>query len=146
MGWSTETPTGSSIMPVPANTAVLHRMAMPGHTCPYGLKALDLLRRKGFMVDDRHLETRAATDAFKAENGVATTPQVFIAGHRIGGYDDLRRHLGVKVAPPSDLASTSFASAHATPNLPSEFAAKSARSRSSSGDSTSNCLLAASIS
>jgi glutaredoxin len=100
MGWSTETPTGSSIMSVPANTAVLHRMALPGHTCPYGLKALDLLRRKGFAVDDRHLETRAATDAFKAENGVATTPQVFIAGRRIGGYDDLRRHLGLKVAQP----------------------------------------------
>lgn len=82
----------------PTKTAQLHRMVMPGHTCPYGLKALDLLKRKGFAVDDHWLETRAATDAFKDEQGVKTTPQVFIEGRRIGGYDDLRRHFGQKVA------------------------------------------------
>ena len=79
------------------NTAILHRMVMPSHTCPYGLKALDLLRRRGFTVDDHHLRTRAETDAFKAQHGVATTPQTFIDGARIGGYDDLRRHFGLKV-------------------------------------------------
>lgn len=87
-------------MNVPAKTAELHRMVMPGHTCPYGLKALDLLRRKGFEVEDRWLETRAETDAFKAENDVKTTPQVFIGGKRIGGYDDLRRYFGLRVAEP----------------------------------------------
>ncbi|MDZ4373746.1 MAG: glutaredoxin [Phenylobacterium sp.] len=81
-------------------TAQLHRMVMPGHTCPYGLKALDLLRRRGFQVDDRWLKSREETDAFKAEHDVKTTPQVFIEGRRIGGYDDLRRHLGLKVAEP----------------------------------------------
>lgn len=81
-------------------TAVLHRMVMPEHTCPYGLKALDLLRRKGFEVEDHHLTTRAETDAFKTEHGVKTTPQVFIGGERIGGYDDLRRHFGMHVAEP----------------------------------------------
>ena len=81
-------------------TAVLHRMVMPDHTCPYGLKALDLLKRRGFDVEDHHLTTRTETDAFKAEHGVKTTPQVFIAGERIGGYDDLRRHLGLRVAEP----------------------------------------------
>ena len=81
-------------------TAVLHRMVMPGHVCPFGLKARHLLRRKGYAVDDRHLTTRAATDAFKAEHGVATTPQTFIDGKRIGGYDDLRRFFGLKVADP----------------------------------------------
>jgi glutaredoxin len=81
-----------------AKTAVLYRMAMPEHTCPNGLKARDLLRRSGFRVDDRLLTTREATDAFKAEHGVATTPQIFIDGERIGGYDDLRRHLGKRVA------------------------------------------------
>jgi len=85
--------------------AVLHRMVMPAHTCPYGLKALDLLRRKGFAVDDRHLTTREETDAFKAAQGVRTTPQVFIDGVRIGGYDDLRRHFGMSVAEPG---STSY--------------------------------------
>jgi glutaredoxin len=82
-------------------TAVLHRMVMPGHTCPYGLKAADLLRRSGYRVDDRYLTTREQVDAFKAEHGVATTPQVFIGGARIGGYDDLRRFLGKRVADPA---------------------------------------------
>jgi glutaredoxin len=80
--------------------AVIHRMVMPGHTCPYGLKAVDLLRRRGFAVEDRWLKTREDTDAFKAEHGVKTTPQVFIGGERIGGYDDLRRHFGLRVAEP----------------------------------------------
>ena len=64
--------------------ATLHRMVMPGHTCPYGLKAKHLLESRGFAVDDRWLTTREATDAFKAEHGVKTTPQTFIDGVRIG--------------------------------------------------------------
>lgn len=80
--------------------AVLHRMVMPHHTCPYGLKAKDLLRRSGYEVEDHHLTTREETDAFKAQHGVATTPQIFIGGDRIGGYDDLRRSLGKLVADP----------------------------------------------
>ena len=81
-------------------TATLYRMVMPDHVCPYGLKALHLLRSRGYAVDDRWLRTREETDAFKAEHGVKTTPQVFIGGRRIGGHDDLRRHLGLKVVEP----------------------------------------------
>ena len=81
--------------------ATLHRMVMPGHICPYGLKAKYLLERKGFAVDDRWLTTREEVDTFKAEHGVQTTPQTFIDGVRIGGHDDLRRHLGLKVADPN---------------------------------------------
>ena len=80
--------------------AILHRMVMPGHTCPYGLKAKHLLKRRGFAVDDRWLTTREAVDAFKTEHQVATTPQTVIDGERIGGYDDLRRHFGLKVRDP----------------------------------------------
>jgi glutaredoxin len=83
-----------------ARHATLYRMVMPAHTCPFGLKALDLLRRRGFEVDDRALTTREQVDAFKAEHGVATTPQTFIDGVRIGGYDDLRRHFGLTVRDP----------------------------------------------
>jgi len=83
-----------------ARRAVLYRMVMPGHTCPYGLKARHLLRRSGYSVEDHYLATRDETDAFKAEHGVATTPQVFIGGKRVGGYDDLRRFLGKRVADP----------------------------------------------
>jgi glutaredoxin len=84
----------------PTRSATIYRMVMPEHVCPYGLKAKDLLRREGFAVDDRWLTTREQTDAFKAEQGVKTTPQIFIGGARIGGYDDLRRHLGKAVADP----------------------------------------------
>lgn len=84
-------------MSVMSKRAVLYRMVMPTHICPYGLKARDLLRRKGYAVDDRHLTTRAETDAFKAEHDVKTTPQTFIDGVRIGGYDDLRRYFGLSV-------------------------------------------------
>ena len=81
-------------------TATLYRMVMPGHVCPWGLKARHLLKSRGYQVDDRWLETREETDAFKAEHDVTTTPQTFIDGQRIGGYDDLRRFLGLKVRNP----------------------------------------------
>lgn len=84
--------------------ATLYRMVMETHTCPFGLKARDLLRRKGFMVDDHWLRTRDETDAFKAAHQVKTTPQIFIGGERIGGYDDLRRHLGKAVADPKTVS------------------------------------------
>ncbi len=85
--------------------ATLYRMVMPGHVCPYGLKSIDLLQRQGFSIDDHWLTTRSETDAFKAEHGVKTTPQTFIAGVRIGGYDDLRRHFG---KPVRDADATSY--------------------------------------
>jgi glutaredoxin len=91
--------------PTAAKKAVLYRMVMPNHTCPYGLKAKDLLRRSRYEVEDRHLRTREATDAFKAEHDVPTTPQIFIGGKRIGGYDDLRRFLGKHVP---DARATSY--------------------------------------
>lgn len=83
-----------------AKTATIYRMVMPNHICPYGLKALDLLKRKGFTVEDRWLTTREETDAFKAKHNVQTTPQIFIGGVRVGGHDDLRRYLGLPVADP----------------------------------------------
>ncbi len=80
--------------------AVLYRMVTPEHICPFGLKSRDLLRRRGYEVEDQVLESRAAQDAFKAEHRVETTPQTFIDGERIGGYDDLRRHFGLAVKDP----------------------------------------------
>ena len=72
-----------------AQTATLYRMVMDKHVCPYGLKSKYLLGRKGFAVNDHWLRTREETDAFKSEQGVKTTPQTFIDGKRVGGYDDL---------------------------------------------------------
>ncbi|MEQ9662905.1 MAG: glutaredoxin [Parasphingopyxis sp.] len=82
-------------------------MVMPDHICPYGLKSLDLLEREGFEVEDHHLETREETDAFKAKHDVETTPQTFIGGERIGGYDDLRVHFG-KDKPEEERSDTSY--------------------------------------
>lgn len=78
-------------------TAILHRMVLDKHTCPWGLKARHILRSHGYVVDDRLLTTREAVDAFKAEHGVKTTPQIWIDGQRIGGHDDLLRFLGKPV-------------------------------------------------
>ena len=78
-------------------TAVLHRMVMDKHVCPYGLKSKYLLESQGYAVEDHWLTTREETDAFKAKHGVKTTPQTFIDGSRIGGNDDLRRYFGKKV-------------------------------------------------
>jgi glutaredoxin len=72
-------------------------MVMRDHMCPHGLKALDLLKRKGYKVEDVHLSNRADIDAFKAKLDVKTTPQIMIDGQRGGGYDDLRAHLGLSV-------------------------------------------------
>lgn len=86
--------------PQAARKALLYRMVMADHVCPYGLKAKHLLRRAGYEVEDHYLTTRQEIDAFKEKHGVETTPQVFIGGERIGGHDDLRRFLGKAVADP----------------------------------------------
>lgn len=78
----------------PTPRAVLYRMVMPEHVCPYGLKSLDLLERHGYIVEDHHLTTRAETEAFMQAQGVKTTPQTFIDGRRIGGHDELRAYFG----------------------------------------------------
>jgi glutaredoxin len=74
--------------------AVLYRMDTDEHVCPFGLKSKDLLRRHGYHIEDHKLTTRAGIDAFKLQEGVETTPQTFINGTRIGGYDDLLVHFG----------------------------------------------------
>ena len=83
-----------------ARAATIHRMVMPDHICPSGLKALDLLKRHGFSVEDHPLRSRDETEAFKAVHGVKTTPQVWIGGEHVGGHEALRRHLGLAIADP----------------------------------------------
>lgn len=79
----------------PNRKAVLYRMVMPKHICPYGLKSRHLLESRGYIVEDHHLTTREEVDAFKKEHGVSTTPQTFIAGQRIGGHSKLREFFGL---------------------------------------------------
>jgi hypothetical protein len=44
-----------------AKKAVIHRIVMPHHTCPYGLKAKDLLERSGYVEGGPILGHSAAT-------------------------------------------------------------------------------------
>ena len=76
-----------------SKAATLYRMVLPDHTCPFGVLAKELLEQAGFKVEDNMLRTRDEVDAFEEEQGVETTPQVFIDGERIGGSDDLKRYL-----------------------------------------------------
>lgn len=83
-------------------TAAVYRMVMEDHVCPYGIKTVDLVKRQGFEVDDHHLTSREETDAFKDKYDVETTPQTFIEGKRIGGYDDVREFFGKSRSQPEE--------------------------------------------
>ena len=76
-----------------AKQATLTRMVLPEHTCPFGVRAKQLLEDAGYTVEDNILHSREEVDAYEAKEGVATTPQVFIDGERIGGSDELARWL-----------------------------------------------------
>lgn len=73
--------------------AVLYRMVLPDHVCPFGVRARDLLQERGYTIDDRVLSSRVEVDDAKARFGVATTPVVFIGDRQIGGADALERYL-----------------------------------------------------
>ena len=73
--------------------AILYRMILPEHTCPFGVRAKQMLDDHGFETEEHILESRDQVDAFKDEHGVSTTPQIFIDGERIGGSEDLQRYL-----------------------------------------------------
>jgi glutaredoxin len=77
--------------------ATLYRMKTPEHICPFGLKSRYLLKKKGFKIEDKLLKTRGEADEFMQEQSVETTPQTFINGKRIGGYEDLREYFGLEV-------------------------------------------------
>jgi glutaredoxin 3 len=74
-------------------SVVLYRMKLPDHECPYGLLAKRMLDDAGIAFDDRLLTSREEVEAFMSEQGVDTTPQVFIDGERIGGSEELASHL-----------------------------------------------------
>lgn len=74
-------------------TATLYRMILPDHTCPFGVRAKELLEQNGYEVEDNILSSRDEVEAFEQEQGVSTTPQVFIDGERIGGSDELEQFL-----------------------------------------------------
>ena len=76
-----------------AREATLYRMVLPDHTCPFGVRAKAMLEQNGYEVDDRLLESREEVDAFKEEQGIATTPLIFVGDERIGGSSELEQYL-----------------------------------------------------
>ena len=74
----------------------LYRMDLPGHACPWGLRAMRLLQERHIPFEDHRLNSTEEVEAFKDAHGVATTPQVFAGEERIGGYSDLAARLGVR--------------------------------------------------
>jgi glutaredoxin len=79
--------------------AELYREFRQDHICPFGAKAKYLLERKGFEVVDHHLKSKEEAAAFRDQHKVKTTPQTFIDGNRVGGYDDLRKYFGLRKLP-----------------------------------------------
>jgi len=72
---------------------VLVRMKLPDHECPYGVRAKSMLEDAGLDFEDRLLTSRDEVDSFQEEQGVETTPQIFVDGERIGGSEELEAYL-----------------------------------------------------
>ncbi|MCY7280072.1 MAG: glutaredoxin [Sphingomonas bacterium] len=79
-------------------TATLHRMVLPDHICPHGLRAKAMLEQAGYDVDDQQLTTREEVDAFKAREDVPTTPVTFIDGNRYATSEVLEEFLASATA------------------------------------------------
>jgi glutaredoxin len=73
--------------------AILYRMKLPDHECPYGLLAKRMLDDAGFDTEEHLLTSREQVEEFKAEQGVPTTPIIFINEERIDGSEQLAEFL-----------------------------------------------------
>lgn len=78
--------------------AELYRMVLPDHECPYGVRAKQMLEDAGVEFEEHILSTREEVDAFKMKHQVATTPQFFVDGQRIGGSDEVEAYLAKQEA------------------------------------------------
>ena len=74
-------------------SAVIYRMILPDHECPFGRRAKNMLEEANFDVEEHILSSREEVEAFKAEHGVSTTPLIWVDGTLIGGSDDLAKFL-----------------------------------------------------
>lgn len=62
-----------------------------GPSCPYCVRAKDLLKRKGVAFEEINVKADPAQmeEMLKLSNGRRTIPQIFINGQHVGGSDDL---------------------------------------------------------
>ena len=60
-------------------------------SCPYCIRAKDLLQRKGISFEEVKLswEDESAWKTLEARTGMKTVPQIFIGDRCIGGYTEL---------------------------------------------------------
>jgi glutaredoxin len=79
-------------------TAILIRMVLPDHECPFGVRAKAMLEQAGFEIDEQILATREEVEACKERYGVSTTPLIEIDGETVGGSNDLERYLAETAA------------------------------------------------
>lgn len=70
-------------------------MVTPDHLCPWGIKGYLLLKRHNFEIEDVHLSSSEENKKYKEENNLSETPDFYIDGQHLGGYDALREHLGM---------------------------------------------------
>lgn len=61
-------------------------------TCGWGDRAAAFLDDNDVDYEDHVFSSKAEEESFKQQHEVSTTPQVFLQGKRIGGYEDLARH------------------------------------------------------
>lgn len=73
--------------------ATIHRMVLPEHVCPFGVRAKAMLEQAGYEVDDQQLNSREQVDAFLVRESVATTPVTFIDGTRYATSEALEEYL-----------------------------------------------------
>ena len=78
--------------------AELYRMVLPDHECPHGVRAKQMLDDAGVAYDEHILSSREDVDVFKMKHQVATTPQFFVDGKRIGGSEDVEKYLAAHAA------------------------------------------------
>jgi glutaredoxin-like protein len=66
---------------------------MARHGCPHCNKAKGLLQERGIPYEAVHLGDDLTMQGVRAATGVATVPQIFVAGKLIGGGDKLAEYL-----------------------------------------------------
>ncbi|NJK60228.1 MAG: hypothetical protein HC918_08320 [Oscillatoriales cyanobacterium SM2_1_8] len=78
----------------------VYRMVFPDRVCGSGEKVVAYLTAANLPFEDLPLRSPEAMAAFKAQWQVETTPQIFIDGERIGGWEALLAHPQLGKRPP----------------------------------------------
>ena len=66
-------------------------------SCPFCVRAKDLLTKKGYEIEERKInEGWTREQLLESVPNARTVPQIFLDGEYIGGHDDLVKHFAVK--------------------------------------------------